>query len=54
MLATAKRTARWRDEVESAAKEAGLSADLLEAMVFLESAGRPDVIAPTGPSFHHQ
>ncbi|HEX6116313.1 MAG TPA: transglycosylase SLT domain-containing protein [Solirubrobacterales bacterium] len=45
VLASAKRTARWRDEIEAAAKGAGIDPDLLEAMVFLESAGRPDVIA---------
>ncbi|MGI8462466.1 MAG: hypothetical protein ACR2OC_12695 [Solirubrobacterales bacterium] len=45
VLASAKRTARWRDEIEAAAEGADFDPDLLEAMVFLESAGRPDVIA---------
>jgi hypothetical protein len=43
--ATARRTARWRPEIDAAAAEADLDADLLEALVFLESAGRPDVVA---------
>jgi soluble lytic murein transglycosylase-like protein len=45
VIASAKRTDRWRDEVESAAKASDTDPDLLEALVFLESAGRPDVIA---------
>ena len=43
--ATAQRTARWRKDIEAAAKDAGVQADTLEAIVFLESAGRPDAIA---------
>ena len=43
--ATASRTARWRPQVEAAAQRFGIDPDLLEAMVFLESAGRPDVVA---------
>ena len=43
--ATARRTARFRDQIERAADEHGVSADLMEAMVFLESAGRAEVIA---------
>jgi len=34
--------------VEAAAKVAGVDPDRLEALVFLESAGRPDVVAPQG------
>jgi hypothetical protein len=45
VVASAERTARWRDEIEAAAKSADVDPDLMEAMVFLESAGRPDVIA---------
>ena len=45
VVATAKRTAHWRPLVDSAARANGVSADTLEAIVFLESAGRPDVIA---------
>jgi len=43
--ATAVRVARWRTPVEAAAKAAGLEADDLEALVFLESAGREDAMA---------
>ena len=34
------RTARWRPQVESAARAAGVDPDTLEGLVFLESAGR--------------
>lgn len=47
--ASAQRTARWRDEVEAAASRHGTDPDLMEAMVLLESAGRPEVIAGTDP-----
>jgi hypothetical protein len=43
--ASAARTARWRGQVEAAAERAGVDGDTLEALVFLESGGRPDVIA---------
>ncbi len=43
--ASARRTAEWRPEVESAARRFNVDADVLEAMVLLESAGRPDVVA---------
>jgi soluble lytic murein transglycosylase-like protein len=46
--ATAQRTARWRPLVEKTAKTAGVDPDMLEALVFLESAGRPDARAPGG------
>jgi hypothetical protein len=45
VVATARRTAAWRPLVERAARATGTSPDVLEAIVFLESAGRPDVIA---------
>jgi hypothetical protein len=45
VLATARRVERWRSEVEEVAEHADLDADLLEAMVFLESAGYPDARA---------
>ena len=48
--ATARRVAALRPVVEEAAGEAELDADLLEAVVFLESAGRPDVIAGDDPA----
>ena len=47
-MATAARVNRYRKLVESAAKTAGVDPDLLEALVFLESAGRPDAQAPGG------
>ena len=47
-MATAERVARYRTLVERAAKTAGVNPDLLEALVFLESAGRPDAQAPGG------
>jgi hypothetical protein len=43
--ATAQRVARWRPQVEAAAKQAGVAPDLLEGLVFLESAGREDAMA---------
>ena len=43
--ATAERVARWRSQVDDAADEAGVDADLVEALVFLESAGREDAMA---------
>ena len=46
--ATAARVAHWRPQVEAAAKKAGVDADELEALVFLESAGREDAVAPQG------
>jgi len=42
---SAERTARFRTLVEAAARTAGIEADTLEAMVLLESAGRPDAVA---------
>ena len=42
---TAQRVARWRPQVEAAAEAAGVDPDRLEALVFLESAGRSDAIA---------
>ena len=44
-MATARRVARWRPLVESAARQAGVPADLVEGLVFLESAGRADAMA---------
>jgi hypothetical protein len=44
-IATAARVARWRPQVEAAAKQAGVAPDLLEGLVFLESAGREDAMA---------
>ena len=47
--ATARRVERWRPEVEAAARAGATDADLLEAIVFVESAGRPEVIAGDDP-----
>jgi hypothetical protein len=49
VVASAERTAAWRPSVERAAARHGVDADRLEAMVFLESAGRPEVIAGETP-----
>jgi hypothetical protein len=45
VVASARRTARWRPLVERAARAYGVNPDTLEGIVFLESAGRPDVVA---------
>jgi soluble lytic murein transglycosylase-like protein len=45
IVATAERVARWRPQVEEAADEGGVDPDLIEGMVLLESAGRPDARA---------
>ncbi len=47
--ASAERTARFRDEIENAAKDHDVEADTLEALVLLESAGRPTVAAGDDP-----
>src|SRR4051794_16716888 len=44
-VASARRVARWRPLVESAARRHGVAPDDLEALVLLESAGRPGVCA---------
>jgi len=49
VVATAERTDTWRNQVERAAERHGVDADRLEALVFLESAGRPEVIAGETP-----
>jgi hypothetical protein len=43
--ASAERTARYRPLVEAAANTARIDPDTLEALVLLESAGRPDAVA---------
>jgi hypothetical protein len=48
-LATARRTARFRPLVDHAVSGSGIDPDLVEAIIFLESAGRPDVIAGSDP-----
>jgi hypothetical protein len=47
---TAKRTARFRPLVEKAVAGTGLDPDTVEAMIFLESAGRPEAIAAGDPT----
>lgn len=44
-LEGARRTAKWRALVESAARGSGFDPDVVEALVFLESSGRPNVYA---------
>jgi Transglycosylase SLT domain len=48
-IASAERTDAWREEIEAAAERHGVDPDHLEALVFLESAGREDVIAGETP-----
>src|SRR4051794_24670967 len=48
VVATAARVARWRPQIEATAKAAGVDPDRLEALVYLESAGRDDAVAPQG------
>jgi hypothetical protein len=48
-MIAAERTAQWRPRIEDAANAAGVDPDVLEAMVFLESAGRPTVMADGTP-----
>ena len=43
--ATARRTAVWRPLVDEAAAASDVDPDMLEAIVLLESAGRPDAVA---------
>ena len=49
VFATAERTESFRPLVEDAVDDSGFEADLVEAIVFLESGGRPDVIAGDDP-----
>jgi len=44
-IATARRVERWRPIVEAAARRHGVEPDDLEALVYLESAGRPEACA---------
>lgn len=48
-VASAERTVAWRGRIEAAARPAGVDPDTLEALVFLESAGRPEVMADGTP-----
>jgi hypothetical protein len=48
--ATAARVARLRPLIDAAVAGSGIDPDLLEALVFVESAGRPDAVAGDGPA----
>jgi soluble lytic murein transglycosylase-like protein len=48
--ASVARTTRWRDAIERAVAGSQVHADDLEAMMFLESAGRPAVMADGTPA----
>ena len=50
VTATARRTESYRPLVEDAVAGSSFDADLVEAIVFLESGGRPDVIAGDDPA----
>ncbi|MGH3133434.1 MAG: hypothetical protein ACRDNY_06775 [Gaiellaceae bacterium] len=50
VFATARRTEAFRQLVEDSVEGSGFDADLVEAVVFLESGGRPDVIAGNDPA----
>ena len=50
VVATARRVAAFNAPIQSAAAAAHVDPRLLEAIVFLESGGRPDVVAGTDPS----
>ncbi len=50
IVASARRTAAFRPLIDAAARTGHIDADLLEAIVLLESAGRPDVIAGADPA----
>jgi Transglycosylase SLT domain len=50
VVATARRVAAFNAPIQSAAAAAHVDPGLLEAMVFLESGGRPDVVAGPDPS----
>jgi soluble lytic murein transglycosylase-like protein len=45
VVATAARVARWRPLILRATRGSRFGPNLVEALVFLESAGRPDVLA---------
>src|SRR5688572_515850 len=49
VVASARRTIQWRDRIEAAAGRHGVDPATLEALIFLESAGRPNVIAGPTP-----
>ena len=50
VIATAARVARWRALIERATAGSGIDPNLLEGIVYLESAGRQNVIAGVDPA----
>jgi soluble lytic murein transglycosylase-like protein len=50
VVAAARRTETFRELVDEAVDGSGFDADLIEAIVFLESSGRPEVIAGDDPA----
>jgi hypothetical protein len=50
VLATAARVAAYRPEIDRATAGTAIDPNLLEGLVFVESAGRPDAIAGTDPA----
>ncbi len=50
VVATAARVAAYRKLIDRATAGTGIDPNLLEGIVFVESAGRPDVIAGTDPA----
>jgi hypothetical protein len=50
VVATAQRVAHFRPLIEKVARPGGIDPNVLEGMVFLESAGRPNVIAGNDPA----
>jgi hypothetical protein len=50
VFAAAERTAAFRDLIDETAGGTDVDADVLEAIVFLESSGRPEVIAGDDPA----
>ncbi len=49
-VATAARVAAFRGLIDSVTSGTGVDPNIIEAIVFVESAGRPDVVAGTDPS----
>lgn len=49
VVASAERTARWRERIEPIAAAHDVDPAVMEAMILLESAGRPQVIAGDDP-----
>jgi hypothetical protein len=49
-IATAARVAAYRPAIDRATAGTGVDPDLLEGLIFVESAGRPDAIAGTDPT----